>query len=122
MAEAVIKIAPEAIIMLKKFQEEKNLESCSIKISVTQKESCTREKNKCYESHIFMGFQKEDLSKGDNIILINSIIVAIDGRSAFYLEGATLEYHDSGDLQKKGFFFNHPDDSFKCNCAMRFVP
>ena len=127
MKNQIITISLEAILALQKLQEENNFGSNGIKISFAPKESCTREKDKCYKYSLLMDVQEEDFQKDatldllEDSIVIENFLVVIDQKSAFLLEGTTLEYHDSGDLQKKGFFFNNPNNSHQCNCAMRFV-
>ena len=44
--------------------------------------------------------------------------VLIDQKSAFYLEGSTLEFHD--DLNRSGFEVVNPNASSTCGCGKSF--
>jgi len=73
------------------------------------------------------GFQhKLDLDSLDNVsekmdILeeLNGIKVAIDKRSALYLDGATIDYIDDG-LMRRGFSVVNPAAKSTCGCGSSF--
>lgn len=56
--------------------------------------------------------------KKDNLIETSDIKVAIDKRSAMYLEGATVDFHE--DLNKRGFIVNNPAARNTCGCGKSF--
>jgi iron-sulfur cluster assembly protein len=56
--------------------------------------------------------------KTDNLHDIDGIKIAIDKRSALYLDGATIDYHE--DLNKRGFIVNNPLAVSKCGCGSSF--
>jgi iron-sulfur cluster insertion protein len=70
------------------------------------------------------GFQtKLDLDekfdeKTDNLTDIDGIKIAVDKRSALYLEGASIDYHE--DLNKRGFIVNNPGARSTCGCGSSF--
>lgn len=70
------------------------------------------------------GFQnKLDLDekwdeKTDNLHDIEGIKVAIDKRSALYLDGVIVDFHDS--LDKRGFVVNNPNAKTTCGCGSSF--
>lgn len=70
------------------------------------------------------GFQnKLDLDekwdeKTDELRDIDGIKVAVDKRSALYLDGATIDFHDA--LDKRGFIVNNPNAKTTCGCGSSF--
>jgi iron-sulfur cluster assembly protein len=70
------------------------------------------------------GFQnKLDLDekwdeKTDELRDIDGIKVAVDKRSALYLDGATIDFHE--DLNKRGFIVNNPNAKTTCGCGSSF--
>lgn len=70
------------------------------------------------------GFQnKLDLDekwdeKTDNLSDIDGIKIAVDKRSALYLDGATVDFHDA--LDKRGFIVNNPNAKTTCGCGSSF--
>lgn len=67
------------------------------------------------------GFQtKLDLDENfdetkENILSVNEIKVVVDKRSALYLEGATVDFHDG--LDKRGFVVSNPSAKNTCGCG-----
>lgn len=70
------------------------------------------------------GFQtKLDLDekcdeKTDEIDIVDGVKVAIDKRSAMYLQGASVDFHDA--IDKRGFVVNNPMAVSKCGCGSSF--
>ena len=70
------------------------------------------------------GFQtKLDLDENfddakDIIYSVGDIKVAVDKRSALYLEGASVDFHE--DLNKRGFVVNNPLAVSRCGCGSSF--
>lgn len=54
----------------------------------------------------------------DNVFETEGIKVVIDKRSALYLEGASVDYHE--DLNKRGFVVNNPNAKTTCGCGSSF--
>jgi len=54
----------------------------------------------------------------DNIFMVGDVRVAVDKRSSLYLEGATVDFHDS--LDKRGFIVNNPNAKTTCGCGSSF--
>lgn len=67
------------------------------------------------------GFQtKLDLDevydeKTDEMDIIEDIKVVVDKRSALYLQGASVDFHDA--IDKRGFIVNNPIAVSKCGCG-----
>ena len=64
-----------------------------------------------------LGFDGET-TEMDTIIEKDSVKLAIDGKSLFYLTGTTLDY--SSGLNGKGFTFNNPNAAKTCGCGDSF--
>jgi iron-sulfur cluster assembly accessory protein len=70
------------------------------------------------------GFQhKLDLdqvvdAKLDNVYDMYGVPVVIDRRSALYLDGVTVDYHE--DLNRRGFSISNPSAKSTCGCGSSF--
>jgi iron-sulfur cluster assembly protein len=70
------------------------------------------------------GFQhKLDLDpavneKLDEVYALNGVEIVIDKRSALYLSGVTVDFHD--DLNKRGFSVSNPNAKTTCGCGSSF--
>ena len=70
------------------------------------------------------GFQhKLDLDptvneKLDDVFETHGVGVVVDKRSALYLSGVTVDFHD--DLNKRGFSVENPHAKTKCGCGSSF--
>jgi len=70
------------------------------------------------------GFQhKLDLDpavneKLDTTFHLNGVDLVVDKRSALYLDGVTVDFHD--DLNKRGFSVSNPNAKTTCGCGSSF--
>jgi len=70
------------------------------------------------------GFQhKLDLDpavneKLDEVYHLNGVDIVVDKRSALYLNGVTVDFHD--DLNKRGFSVSNPQAKTTCGCGSSF--
>jgi len=70
------------------------------------------------------GFQhKLDLDpavndKLDEVYQLNGVDIVVDKRSALYLSGVTVDFHD--DLNKRGFSVSNPQAKTTCGCGSSF--
>jgi len=70
------------------------------------------------------GFQhKLDLDpqvneKLDDVFELEGVPVVVDKRSALYLDGVVVDFHD--DLNKRGFSVENPNAKTKCGCGSSF--
>jgi iron-sulfur cluster assembly accessory protein len=55
----------------------------------------------------------------DMVVEINSVRVFVDGFSAQYLNGVTIDYTSS--MQGSGFTFNNPNATGGCGCGTSFT-
>ena len=56
--------------------------------------------------------------KNDVLYQQDGLSIVIDKRSAMYLEGTTVDFHD--DLNKRGFKFTNPAVKTTCGCGSSF--
>lgn len=54
----------------------------------------------------------------DQLFEVNGVNVAIDNKSALYLDGATIDFHD--DLNRRGFSVKNPASKGTCGCGSSF--
>ncbi len=69
------------------------------------------------------GFQHKldldtEVSEKDNLQEVNGVNVAVDGKSALYLDGVIVDFHD--DLNKRGFSVHNPAAKTTCGCGSSF--
>lgn len=56
--------------------------------------------------------------KMDEVDIVEDIRVVVDKRSALYLQGASVDFHDG--LDKRGFVVNNPHAKSTCGCGSSF--
>lgn len=66
------------------------------------------------------GMNLDHAKEGDHIIAQESVKVMIDGESAHFLRGATIDYAD--DLAGAGFRIRNPNAARSCGCGTSFEP
>lgn len=64
------------------------------------------------------GFDKEYDEKTDNKTNFHGIDVVVDRKSALYLEGTTIDFHEG--LDRRGFTFENPNAKKSCGCGSSF--
>jgi iron-sulfur cluster assembly protein len=60
-----------------------------------------------------MGFD-ENITPQDAVEEVEGVKVAVDDKSALYLDGTEVDYHDG--LMGRGFVFNNPNAAHTCGC------
>lgn len=68
-------------------------------------------------SYVFTLDENRDEAK-DILIEQDGLKIVVDKRSALYIEGTTVDFHDS--LDKRGFTFQNPNATGKCGCGSSF--
>ncbi len=48
----------------------------------------------------------------------HGVTLVVDKKSALYLDGATVDYHDG--IEKRGFTFDNPNATKSCGCGSSF--
>lgn len=65
-----------------------------------------------------LAFDENVNDEKDMVTEIDGLRVAVDKKSALYLDGTELDYHES--LEKRGFVFNNPNATKSCGCGSSF--
>jgi len=60
----------------------------------------------------------EGVTEKDEIFEVSGLKVAVDNRSALYLEGTALHFLD--ELNRRGFKFSNPNAKNTCGCGSSF--
>src|SRR3954470_23894012 len=105
-------LTPPAAAEVQKFiiQEQVPAESAGLRVSVLPG-GCSGFK---YSLNI-----EERALEDDMVAEINGVRVFVDGFSAQYLSGVTIDYVSS--MQGSGFTFNNPNASGGCGCGSSFT-
>jgi iron-sulfur cluster assembly accessory protein len=56
-----------------------------------------------------------DITDRDSTMIVEDIDVVIDKRSALYLDGVTVDFHD--DINNRGFSVKNPSMKSSCGCG-----
>jgi len=54
----------------------------------------------------------------DMLVEMHGVRVAVDKKSALFLDGTEIDFHES--LDKRGFVFNNPNATKSCGCGSSF--
>lgn len=54
----------------------------------------------------------------DQVTTQHGVPVAVDKKSALYLDGTTLDFYDG--IERRGFTFNNPNATRTCGCGSSF--
>ncbi len=65
-----------------------------------------------------LGFDNEASAEQDEISEAHGVKIAVDKRSALYLNGTEVDFYEG--LEKRGFTFNNPNATKSCGCGTSF--
>lgn len=65
-----------------------------------------------------LGFDKEFDEKADSKFDCHGVPVVVDKKSALYLDGTTVDFHDG--IDRRGFTFDNPNAVKSCGCGSSF--
>jgi iron-sulfur cluster assembly protein len=65
-----------------------------------------------------LGFDEKTDEAADHVTEQHGIRVAIDKKSALYLDGTTIDFYEG--LEKRGFTFDNPNAVKSCGCGSSF--
>lgn len=65
-----------------------------------------------------LGFDNNSDPAKDQVTEQHGVKVAVDKKSALYLDGTTVDFFDG--LEKRGFTFNNPNAVKSCGCGSSF--
>jgi iron-sulfur cluster assembly protein len=108
----MITVTEKAISEIKRIIQEQNLEQDKVALRVrVLGGGCSGFQTKLDLDEVF------DENK-DNLFETDGVRVAVDKRSALYLEGASVDFHDA--LDKRGFVVSNPNAKTTCGCGSSF--
>lgn len=65
-----------------------------------------------------LAFDENVHEETDMLTEVDGVRVAVDKKSALYLDGTQLDYRES--LEARGFVFNNPNATKSCGCGSSF--
>lgn len=65
-----------------------------------------------------LGFDEATDPTKDHVSSQHGVAVAVDKKSALYLDGTTLDFYDG--LERRGFTFDNPNAMKSCGCGSSF--
>jgi iron-sulfur cluster assembly protein len=110
-SESPITITDIAMSEVKKVMEEQDLQDHHLRIGVAG--------GGCSGFQYSLGFEAPDkISNADKVYQKDGIKFVVDKKSAIYLDGVTLDFHQ--DINKRGFVFDNPRAKGSCGCGSSF--
>ena len=104
-------VTEKAANEMRRFITEKNLsDAIALRIGVAG--------GGCSGFQYNLGFTDQTDAEKDDISEQHGIRVAVDKRSALYLDGTTVDFHDG--IEKRGFTFDNPNAVKSCGCGSSF--
>jgi iron-sulfur cluster assembly protein len=104
----MITLTPGAVSEVKRLLDKENKPELGLRMGV--------QAGGCSGFSYVLGF---DAAKpDDNIQEFDGIRLFVDPKSALYLDGTEVDFHDG--LQGRGFIFNNPNAKDTCNCGESF--
>ena len=65
-----------------------------------------------------LGFDREADETNDHVTSQYGLTIAVDKKSALYLDGTTIDFRN--ELSQRGFVFNNPNAQKSCGCGQSF--
>jgi iron-sulfur cluster assembly protein len=65
-----------------------------------------------------LGFDKNFDEKADSKVDFHGVPVIVDRKSALFLDGTTIDFHEG--IEKRGFTFDNPNAVKSCGCGSSF--
>ena len=72
----------------------------------------------CSGFNYALGFDKDVDEKADAQLECHGVNVVVDHKSALYLDGTTVDFHES--IDRRGFVFDNPNAVKSCGCGNSF--
>lgn len=108
-----IKLTERAAEEVKKFKAEHNYsEESVLRVGIAA--------GGCSGFNYMLAFDEGYDEKADTKYEQHGVTVVVDRKSALYLDGTTIDWHES--LEKQGFTFENPTAKKTCGCGSSFQP
>ena len=65
-----------------------------------------------------LGFDNQSDAAKDHVTEQHGVRVAVDKKSALFLDGTTVDFHEG--IERRGFTFNNPNAVKSCGCGSSF--
>jgi len=104
-----ISVTDKAVSQLRDIMQEQNVADHHLRMGVSG--------GGCSGLEYFLAFDDE-VADSDTVFEFGGLKVLVDGESAEYLDGASLDF--STDLNNSGFIFNNPNAKRTCGCGKSF--
>lgn len=106
-----VKLTERAAEEVNRFRQEHNFDdSMMLRIGVAG--------GGCSGFNYTLNFDESYDEKADSKFECHGVPVVVDKKSALYLDGTTVDWHES--LEKKGFTFENPNAVKTCGCGSSF--
>jgi iron-sulfur cluster assembly protein len=106
-----ITLTEKAAKEVKKIMEEQKLDvETVLRVGVTG--------GGCSGFQYALGFDKAFDDEKDSKYEMHGIPVVMDKKSALYLDGTTIDFHDG--IERRGFTFDNPNAVKSCGCGSSF--
>ena len=106
-----ITITEKAATEVKKIMEEQKIEDGTVlRVGVTG--------GGCSGFSYALGFDKAYDAEKDSRFELHGIPVVVDRKSALYLDGSTIDFHEG--IDRRGFVFDNPNAVKTCGCGSSF--
>ena len=107
--ETSLEVTDKAVEQIRDIQQRENLQAHVLRVSIVG--------GGCSGMSYRMGFVE---TPNDNDVIIEKagVRVAVDPKSALYLQGTVIDFEDG--LNGKGFTFNNPNAKRTCGCGSSF--
>ena len=107
-----VKITEKAAAEMQRVLQEQNLpEGTVLRVGVAA--------GGCSGFQYSLGFDNGADEENDLVSEQHGITVAVDKKSAMWLEGTTVDFYDG--LEKRGFTFDNPNAVKSCGCGTSFT-
>lgn len=106
-----IKLTEAAATQVKKFREEHQLgDEMFFRVGISG--------GGCSGFNYSLTFDDQFSEGSDSKYDVHGVAVVVDKKSALYLDGVTIDWHQS--LEKQGFTFDNPNAVKSCGCGSSF--
>jgi iron-sulfur cluster assembly protein len=107
-----LELTKRAVLEVKKVKQEQELaEGSYLRVAI--------EGGGCSGFSYKLTFEEDSIDKlNDKIYEFDGVKAVVDNKSALYLDGTTIDFHEG--LDKRGFKFENPNAQKGCGCGSSF--
>ena len=105
-----VTITEKAASEIKRVMTEQKLDTAVLRVGVAG--------GGCSGFQYALGFDNQTDAAKDHVTEQHGVKVAVDKKSALYLDGTKIDFYDG--LEKRGFTFENPNAVKSCGCGSSF--